>query len=109
MKKDKFIKIRVSADEMAEIKNKAERAGMKISKYIRTSALSCKIILYDTDNIYRANQLLRSVGTNINQIATVINSEKSVYKKDIEDLREQVKILSETFRKTVSPLTCKEI
>ena len=109
MKRDIFIKIRVNADEMAEIKSKAEKAGMKISKYLRTSALACKIILYDTENIYRANQLLRSVGTNINQISTVVNSEKSVYKKDIEDLREQIKILSEIFRKTVSPLTCKEI
>ena len=39
MKRDKFIKVSVSADELAEIKGKAEKAMMNLSDYVRTSAV----------------------------------------------------------------------
>ncbi|MBQ8826955.1 MAG: plasmid mobilization relaxosome protein MobC [Oscillospiraceae bacterium] len=109
MKRDMSIKIRVSPDEYADIKNRAETADMNISKFIRTIALNGKIILYDTENIYRFNQLMRSIGANVNQIAMVVNSEKSVFKVDIENLRKEVKNLSDEFHSIVSPLNCKEI
>ena len=78
---DNFIKIRVSADEMSAIKQRAEAANMNISSFIRNLALNGKIILYDTEYIYRFNQLMRSIGTNINQITTVVNSENKVFKR----------------------------
>ena len=87
MNRDNFIKIRVSADEMSAIKQRAEAANMSISSFLRDLALNGKIILYDTENIYRFNQLMRSIGTNINQIAMVVNSEKKVFKGDIDSLR----------------------
>lgn len=76
MNRDNFIKIRVTADEMSAIKQRAETANMSISSFIRDLALGGKIILYDTENIYRFNRLMRSIGTNINRIAMVVNSEK---------------------------------
>lgn len=109
MNRDNFIKIRVTADEMSVIKKKAENAGMNVSKFIRTLTLNGKIILYDTENIYRFNQLMRSVGTNINQIAAVANSEKSVYKNDIDSLRREVEKISAEFKSCISPLKSAEI
>ena len=78
MNRDNFIKIRVSADEMSAIKHRAEAANMSISSFLRNLALNGKIILYDTENIYRFNQLMRSIGTNINQIAMVIDRKSVV-------------------------------
>ena len=109
MNRDNFIKIRVSADEMSAIKQRAEAANMSISSFLRDLALNGKIILYDTENIYRFNQLMRSIGTNINQIAVVVNSEKSVFKGDIDSLRREIAKISEEFHSYISPLKNQEV
>ncbi len=109
MNRDNFIKIRVSADEMSAIKQRAEAANMNISSFLRDLALNGKIILYDTENIYRFNQLMRSIGTNINQIAMVANSEKSVFRNDIETIRKDIRKLSDEFHSIVSPLKNREV
>ena len=109
MNRDNFIKIRVSADEMSAIKHRAEAANMSISSFLRNLALNGKIILYDTENIYRFNQLMRSIGTNINQIAMVVNSEKKVFKGDIDSLRQEVEKISEEFQSYISPLKSQEV
>lgn len=109
MNRDNFIKIRVSADEMSAIKQRAEAANMSISSFLRNLALNGKIILYDTENIYRFNQLMRSIGTNINQIAMVVNSEKSVFKGDIDLLRREIEKISEEFHGYISPLKSQEV
>lgn len=109
MNRDMSIKIRLSSDEYSAIKSRAKTADMNISKFIRTLALNGKVILYDTENIYRFNQLMRSIGANINQIAMVANSEKSVFKTYIDNLRKEVGQLSEKFHSIVSPLSCREL
>ena len=109
MNRDNFIKIRVSADEMSAIKQRAEAANMSISSFLRELALNGKIILYDTENIYRFNQLMRSIGTNINQIAMVVNSEKKVFKGDIDSLHREIAKISEEFHSYISPLKKREV
>lgn len=109
MNRDNFIKIRVSADELSDIRQRAETANMSISSFLRELALNGKIILYDTENIYRFNQLMRAIGTNINQIAMVVNSEKKVFKGDIDSLRREVEKISEESHSYVSPLKSQEV
>ena len=109
MNRDNFIKIRVSAEEMSAIKHRAEAANMSISSFLRNLALNGKIILYDTENIYRFNQLMRAIGTNINQIAMVVNSEKSVFKGDIDSLRREVEKIAKEFHSYISPLKSQEV
>ena len=104
MNRDNYIKIRVSADELLAIKKKAADADMTVSNFLRDMALNGNVILYDIENIYRFNQLMRSIGTNINQIALVVNVEKKVYKGDIDALRREVNNLRDEFRKYISPL-----
>ena len=104
MNRDNFIKIRVSSDEMSAIKKRAADSDMAVSNFIRDLALNGEVILYDTENIYRFNQLMRSIGTNINQIALVVNTEKKVYKGDIDALRREVNNLRDEFHKYISPL-----
>lgn len=47
---------------------------------------------------------MRSIGTNINQIALVINAEKKVYKSDIDALRREVNNLRDEFQSYISSL-----
>ena len=104
MNRDNFIKIRVSADELSAIKKRAADSDMTVSNFLRDLALNGNVILYDTEDIYRFNQLMRSIGTNINQIALVVNVEKKVYKGDIDALRREVNNLRDEFHKYISPL-----
>lgn len=82
---------------------------MNISSFLRDPALNGKIILYDTENIYRFNLLMRSIGTNINRIAVVVNSEKKVFKGDIDSLCREVEKISEEFHSYISPLKKQEV
>ena len=104
MNRDNYIKIRVSADELSAIKKRAADSDMTVSNFLRDLALNGKVILYDTENIYRFNQLIRSIGTNINQITLVVNAEKKVYKGDIDALHREVNNLRDEFHKYISPL-----
>lgn len=104
MNRDNFIKIRVSANELLAIKKRAADADMTVSNFLRDMALNGNVIPYDTENIYRFNQLMRSIGTNINQIALVVNAEKKVYKGDIDALRREVNNLRDEFHKYILPL-----
>ena len=104
MNRDNYIKIRVSADELLAIKKRAADSDMTVSNFLRDLALNGNVILYDAENIYRFNQLMRSIGTNINQIALVVNVEKKVYKGDIDALRREVNNLRDEFHKYISPL-----
>ena len=105
MNRDNFIKIRVSAEEMSAIRLRAETANMSISSFLRELALNGKIILYDTENIYRFNQLMRAIGTNINQIAMVVNSNSAVYQSDVRELKKQFSELSEKLNEHLKPLS----
>lgn len=104
MNRDNYIKIRVSADELSAIKKRAADSDMTVSNFLRDLALNGKVIQYDTENIYRFNQLVRSIGTNINQIALVVNAEKKVYKSDIDALRREVNNLRDKFQSCIAPL-----
>lgn len=109
MNRDNYIKTRVSADELSAIKKRAADSDMTVSNFLRDLALNGKVILYDTENIYRFNQLMRSIGTNINQIALVVNSEKNVFKGDIDSLRREIAKISEKFHSYISPLKSQKV
>ena len=88
--KNNFIKFRVSEDEERIIRQNAEKCGMNMSAYIRKSVFGDKIIVCDNGAIYMLCSNIRAIGSNINQIARVANSCRSVYTSDIEELRSQV-------------------
>ena len=88
--KNNFIKFRVSEDEERIIRRNAEKYGMNMSAYIRKSVFGDKIIVCDNGAIYMLCSNIRAIGHNINQIARVVNSCRSVNIRDIEELRSQV-------------------
>ena len=99
--KNNFIKFRVSEDEENIIKQNASKCGMNTSAYIRKSVFRDKIIFCDNVAIYMLCSNIRAIGHNINQIARVANSCRSVNTRDIEELRSQVdkaeKLINEYF------------
>ncbi len=107
--RNKNIKIRVSENEFAHIKEQAAASGMNISSYMRKCAVDDKIILYETKHLYSLKTELKAIGKNINQIAVVINSTGSVYAKDIEDLKSKVQNMDIALRNYLKPLESREL
>ena len=76
---------------------KARYARMRTGSYIRKMAVSGEIIFYDFEQIEKFCTALNAIGVNVNQIAKVVNSTQSVYRKDIEDLQREFKKLNAAF------------
>ena len=105
MNRTVIMKFRATEEEAAEIRRKAAAAGMNISRLLRTSAVKSQVALYNTADIYGLRSDLRRIGNNINQIAMVANSNKSVYLSDVRELRKQLNEMNRSIAEHLKPLS----
>ena len=103
MNRTVIMKFRATEEEAAEIRRKAAAAGMNISRFLRTSAVKSQVALYNTADIYGLRSDLRRIGNNINQIAMVANSNKSVYLSDVRELRKQLNEMNRSIAEHLKP------
>ena len=90
MEKSEAIYIRLSENELKQIKEKMEVCNIKnMSAYILKKAIDGMIINLDMPELKEISRLLRYNGNNINQIAKRLNEGKSVYASDIADIKEK--------------------
>lgn len=76
--------------EMIEIKMK-QLGTSQIGAYLRKMAIDGYVINFDTTDIKTFSKELQKIGRNINQIAKRVNSTNSIYREDIEEIRERQK------------------
>lgn len=105
MNRNVVMKFRATEEEAAEIRRKAAAAGMNVSKFLRMSAVKSQVVLYNTNDLYGLRSNLRHIGNNINQIAMVVNSNKSVYLSDVMELRKQLNEMSGSIAEHLKPLS----
>ncbi|MGN0177823.1 MAG: plasmid mobilization protein [Monoglobaceae bacterium] len=90
MEKSEAIYIRLSENELKQIKEKMEVCNIKnMSAYILKMAIDGMIINLNMPELKEISRLLRYNGNNINQIAKRLNEGKSVYASDIADIKEK--------------------
>ena len=65
--------VRCSADELGIIRNRAKKANLTQSAYLRQVALSGSIIVQPSPYTHAFIQQLKRVGVNLNQIAHQLN------------------------------------
>ena len=82
----------------------AERCEMRVGTYIQKMAIFGEINVYDFKRLAEFYLELVRIGTNINQIAHVINETRSVYKKDIQNIEKLVKRIRNSYNKYITPL-----
>ncbi len=83
------LKVYVTDEEKSIIEQKMEMAKMhNVSAYCRKMAIDGYVINVKISEISEAIKLLRYSSNNINQIARHANETGSVYKSDIEDIKE---------------------
>ncbi|MBR6695976.1 MAG: MobC family plasmid mobilization relaxosome protein [Oscillospiraceae bacterium] len=98
---------RASADEWEIIKRNAKEVGMKPCTYVRRMAVHGEIKKYDMKIVNDFRLELIRIGTNINQIAKMVNSTNSVYAKDFENMKNEFSELEKIARKWLKPLDYK--
>lgn len=105
MNRTTIMKFRATEEEAAEIRRKANAAGMTVSRFLRTAAVNSQVVLYNTADIFGLRSDLKRIGNNINQIAMVVNSNRSVYQSDVRELKKQFSELSEKLNEHLKPLS----
>ena len=95
----------VTAEERALIEQKmAQLPTQRIGAYLRKMAIDGYIIYTDTTDIKAFTAELSAIGRNINQIAKKLNIGGSVYKADIEEIRERQEQIWQLQRRILSSL-----
>ena len=105
MNRNTIMKFRATEEEAAEIRRKAAAAGMTVSRFLRTSAVNSQVVLYNTADIFGLRSEIKKIGNNINQIAMVVNSNRSVYQSDVRGLKKQFSELSGKLNEHLKPLS----
>lgn len=105
MNRNTIMKFRATKEEASEIRRKAASAGMNVSRFLRMSAVKSQVVLYNTADVFGLRSELKRIGNNINQIAMVANSNKSVYLFDVRELRKQLNEMSGSIAEHLKPLS----
>ena len=67
LKKDSFIKVRISNENKELLEIKAYKANLSLSEFIIRSAFSSRIEIYDYKEIRELAKQLSKIGNNLNQ------------------------------------------
>ncbi len=90
-KRNMFLKIRVSEEEMAAIKRKQQNSGIPtVSDFVRTMIFRGVIIHIDKPLLKSIRNLFSSIANNVNQIAIRANSTGNIYEEDIKQIQDEV-------------------
>ena len=91
------IDLRMTPEEKENLKRKAAEAHMTVSKYILHLSQTKRIIL--KDDIAELTVEISRIGNNINQIAHVGNTQKFVYKAQLNDVMKHLQEIEELQKK----------
>ena len=101
-KKSCQLHLRLTSSELKELQKKAEQAHMSISSYIIHLSENKKIIV--SENIPRLLVEVTRIGTNINQIAHIGNSQKYVNKQQLDEVASLLEDVKSIMQKILSEL-----
>ena len=82
--------IKFNKTEWEIVERKAAVLGKRTGTYIREISVRGEIKKYDMKELNNLRMSFNRIGVELNQIAKVVNSTQSVYKKDIEDMQKQM-------------------
>ena len=98
-KRDLYLKVRVSQEEMDAIKKKFHNSGMDtLSGFVRAMIFDGYIVQFDNNELREIYKLASNIASNINQIAVRVNSTGKIYDNDIAEIKESVNKLWQPLR-----------
>lgn len=99
-KKNCQLNLRLTPSELNELKEKAEIAHMSVSSYIVYLSENKKITV--AENLPELLLEITRIGTNINQIAHVGNSQKYVNKQQLDEVLNSLKDIESIMQRILS-------
>ncbi|MCM1270268.1 MAG: MobC family plasmid mobilization relaxosome protein [Ruminococcus flavefaciens] len=88
-KRDLYLKVRVSQEEMDAIKRKYKNSGMDtLSGFVRAMIFEGYIVQMDGNELRQIHKLASNIANSINQIAVRVNSTSNIYADDIAEIKE---------------------
>ena len=104
--RDKGIYFMVSDGEHKQIEDNMKRAGIiSMRVYLLKMALTGYVINLDLTGVDALTESLRNTNNNLNQLAKRANATGSIYRSDIENLRQQYDKLWECVREIITLLS----
>lgn len=88
------IKFRVTEEEAAEIRRKANATGMNLSKFLRTADVNIQVVLYNTADVYEFRSEINKIGNYIYN--AVVKAQLKIWNKDSGCLYWSYKLLTDT-------------
>jgi hypothetical protein len=90
-KRNLYLKVRVSPEEMDAIKKKFQNSGMdSLSGFVRAMIFEGYIVHIDENKLRQIYKLAGNIANNIYQIAVRVNSTVNIYNNDIAEIKESV-------------------
>ena len=91
--------------EAQDLQKKAKKACLTEAALIRLLIRGYEPREKPDERFYDAMRELSAIGNNINQIAMVANSNKSVYLSDVRELRKQLNEMNRSIAEHLKPLS----
>lgn len=90
-KRDIFLKIRVTEEELEAFKRKFHNSGIKtFSGFIRTMLLDGYIVHFNEDELHEIHRLATTISNNINQVIVHISRDDDSFDSDIAEIKEKM-------------------
>mgnify|MGYP002626042052 FL=1 len=90
IKRTKVIKTRMSEEELEYFNHKFELSGLKSkSEFMRMLFFEGLIVKFSDDDMQFLMRQISGMTSNINQIATRVNSTNKVYTEDMEEIKQK--------------------
>ena len=90
-KRNLYLKIRVSREELDAIDRKFQNSSMKSrSEFVRAMIFQGYIVNFDNVEFKQLNSIMRTIANNVNQIALRVNRTGNIYEKDIDEIKEGI-------------------
>ena len=85
LKRKNQVKFRTTENEYFQLRHTAAKAGLSISAYIRRSLFSeRKTLIVDPELVHSIYSEMNMIGSNINQIARIANTNKQIAPGSVE-------------------------
>lgn len=98
-----------SPEEWDIVCKKAAAVNMRTGTYIRRIAVKGRIKKVDLKQLNHLQLSFDRIGVEVNQIAKVANSTQSVYQKDIEEMQDKFKYLSDILTDYLHPIVFEDV
>ncbi len=102
--------VKFSNEEWSRVLSKAKKCGMLPAVYIRSNSLNGKILLCNlSDESVDINYLVNEPLLALNKVAKTVNTEKCVFRKDVEEAEKAVAMLGDIAENMLVPFTFEEL